>query len=480
MPKQQNRFIDEYQNTHLRKNILGRGGQGIVYRTSDTDVAIKLVLKNEKQISDKTEIEKYQKKIRNIRLLPIPENINITKPMAMLKNNAGYVMHLLNDMISFSRFWPDPKSLDLIVEFPDWLRDVPEEISKLLIHYLNTGGLRRRLIALANCASILTELHSTGLIYGDISSENVFLSKHINSNQVWLIDPDNIRFFKDGSKLGVFTPKYGAPELVQGKSGCSFKTDCHSFSVLAFWLLTMNHPFIGDYVLDGGGDWAECDDNEDLDEKAYAGLIPWIDDDKDDSNYTTNGLPRSLVLTEKIQKLFQLTFGDGRKKPQKRPAMYHWPKAFMEAHDTVIECKDCSMSFYFNEELRGCPYCNTDIKEVISVKTYLYDIRKKQTDKLYWIYYREIKNEKIKVNLPHRAFNPFSNKSNDHPILSISKYKTSIILKKLDSDVIICDSKNLSRKLAETNKYNKSSLSKGIKIVVDNDIPMLIEIKRIR
>ena len=138
------------------------------------------------------------------------------------------------------------------------------------------------------------------------------------------------------------------------------------------------------------------------------------------------------------------------------------------------------MSFYFNEELRGCPYCNTDIKEVISVKTYLYDIRKKQTDKLYWIYYREIKNEKIKVNLPHRAFNPFSNKSNDHPILSISKYKTSIILKKLDSDVIICDSKDLNRKLAETNKYNKSLLSKGIKIVVDNDIPMLIEIKRIR
>jgi len=242
----------------------------------------------------------------------------------------------------------------------------------------------------------------------------------------------------------------------------------------------MNHPFIGDYVLDGGGDWAECDDNGDLDEKAYAGLIPWIDDDKDDSNYTTNGLPRILVLTEKIQKLFQLTFGDGRKKPQKRPAMYHWPKALIEAYDATIECKECSMSFYFNEELNQCPFCNAKIENVISVKTYLYDIRKNKPNELSWCYYKEIEGKKIKVTLPHRLFNSFSNKDNDYPVLSIAEDKFSVILKKLETDVILCDSNDLNKKLAVTNKYNKSSLKNGIKIVIENDLPMLIKIKRVR
>ena len=37
---------DEFQNTHFisDENIIGRGGQGEVYRTKDSDIAIKLAL----------------------------------------------------------------------------------------------------------------------------------------------------------------------------------------------------------------------------------------------------------------------------------------------------------------------------------------------------------------------------------------------------------------------------------------------------
>jgi len=77
-------------------------------------------------------------------------------------------------------------------------------------------------------------------------------------------------------------------------------------------------------------------------------------------------------------------------------------------------------------------------------------------------------------------FNSFSNKDNDYPVLSIAEDKFSVILKKLETDVILCDSNDLNKKLAVTNKYNKSSLKNGIKIVIENDLPMLIKIKRVR
>ena len=307
----------------IKKDVLGRGGQGIVYRTSDPDIAIKLatIKDSDKPIIDEQEIKKFQRKIQYIRLLPISDEINITKPMAMLKTSAGYVMHLLDEMQPISNMWPNAKNMVENKDVPEWLLEVDKKFANQLIHYQNTGGLRKRLIVLAKCAATISQLHSMGLIYGDISAENLFISKYPDSNEVWLIDPDNISFYKPGKTKGVYTPKYGAPEIVQVKDGCSFNSDCYSFAILAFWIITLNHPFIGKYVTDGGSDWADdTDDDEDLDEKAYAGLLPWIHDEKDDSNHTVNGLPRILVLNEKLTSLFQLTFGVGRRAPWKRPA----------------------------------------------------------------------------------------------------------------------------------------------------------------
>tara|TARA_B100000315_G_scaffold4936_1_gene4991 strand:+ start:4870 stop:6336 length:1467 start_codon:yes stop_codon:yes gene_type:complete len=480
-------FADEHHNTHQKRNVLGRGGQGIVYRTSDSDIAIKLatVKDSEKPITNKVAIRNFQTKIQSIKLLPIPENINITKPMAMLKDSAGYVMHLLNEMQPFSHFWHNAKEVNKIKEIPGWLEKIPEESAKQLIHYLKTGGLRRRLSGLAKCASILTELHSMGFIYGDISAENVFISNYYESNELWLIDPDNIRFFMGGSKDGVYTLKYAAPELVQHISGGSFETDCHSFAVLAFWILTLNHPFIGDYVINGGDDWADdTKEDGDLDEKAYAGLFPWIDDKNDDSNYTDNGLPRTLVLTDKLQELFQLTFGVGRTTPWKRPTIFHWPKALMEAYDKTLQCTECKMSFYHKDDLKVCPFCGTEINELITVRTYLYDEENNKKKNLQWIFIREVTSNKIKITLPNRIFFPFSNKKYDVPVLELDIEKSFIVLKKLEIDLDLyyadSNSKTNWESLVIKNRLSISSLTKGITLIAKENIPMLINIKKSR
>jgi len=479
-------FTDEHYNTHEKRNVLGRGGQGVAYRTKDTDIALKLAIIKDsgKPITDKVEIRRFQTKIQNIRLLPIPENINITKPMAMLKESAGYVMYLLNEMQSFNNIWFDIKDTE---DIPNWLKGVEEKAAKQLAHYSNTGGLRRRLVGLAKCASIISELHSMGLVFGDISPENVFISKKKKDNEVWLIDPDNIKFCKAGVKGGVYTPKYGAPELVQSKSGGSFKTDCHSFCVLAFWLLTLNHPFIGDYVTNSNTDWAvDTDEEKDLDEKAYAGILPWIDDANDDYNYTDNGLPRSLVLTDKLQELFQFTFGVGRTAPWKRPTIFHWPKALMEAYDKTIECLECKMSFYHEDGLNVCPFCGAKIDDLLIVKTYLYDEKNNKKKNLEWTLIRELKSKDIKITLPNRIFSPFSNKEFDVPILSLNRVRSSsnIKLKRMENDLALyyssdSNSTNLER-LNVLNRLSITSLTKGITLIVKGHIPMFIEIKRIK
>ena len=165
-------FIDEHHYTHQIKDKLGRGAQGIVYRTSDPDIALKLatIKDTERPIIDEKDIKNYQTKIQSIRLLPISDEINITKPMAMLESAPGYVMHLLDQMQPITNMWPNAKNLVENNKIPEWLLQVDIRLANQLIHYQKTGGLRKRLIVLGKCAANISQIHSMGLIYGDISA----------------------------------------------------------------------------------------------------------------------------------------------------------------------------------------------------------------------------------------------------------------------------------------------------------------------
>ena len=145
-------------------------------------------------------------------------------------------MQLLSEMVSFSHFWLDGKSAENIApdDIPAWLSAMPKNEAKKIVHYYKTGGLRRRLNALFKCASLLARLHGNGMVYGDISPNNIFISEGLEDPSVWLIDADNIRFEITAGGSVVYTPKYGAPELVQGKDGGRPASDCHAFAVVAF------------------------------------------------------------------------------------------------------------------------------------------------------------------------------------------------------------------------------------------------------
>ena len=436
-----NKYVDEYQNVHIQDKVLGQGGQGVVFRTKDPDLAIKLVTdESGNPVTDGESVERYSKRFKRVRLLPLPESLNISVPAALLQNNAGYVMQLLSEMVPFSHFWLDGKTAEKIGpdDIPAWLSAMPENEAKKIVHYYKTGGLRRRLHALYKCASLLARLHGNGMVYGDISPNNIFISEGLDDSAVWLIDADNIRFESTEDISVVYTPKYGAPELVQGKDVGRPSSDCHAFAVVAFYLLSLIHPFVGKKV-DGTdeGDWAdEENDGEDIEDKAYAGFFPWVDDQDDDSNSSDSGLPRSLLLTEKLTALFESTFGPGRTSPLIRPTIYHWPEALAQAADMTVTCSGCSMNYYYDfiqleTEDHNCPYCKTQRPQVLILESYRWNGADKPLQSPSWRYVREI-SRGSELTVPRRVFDEFAMLDSDTAEVLIFPSDNDILIKKSD------------------------------------------------
>ena len=179
---------EERESNVIPLHPLAEGGQGVIYMTADPKVILKFAKNNAKIVTEETEIQAFNEKIQYISGLPVPEKCNITLPETLLANYAGYRMTFLGNMRSFNdtfiNFIPEEQA-------PDYL---PEgKIYKGCWRYLQSGGLKRRLEALGRLAAELAKLHSHGIVYCDISYDNIFISEDHNENVIYLIDPDNLR-----------------------------------------------------------------------------------------------------------------------------------------------------------------------------------------------------------------------------------------------------------------------------------------------
>lgn len=352
--------VDDDGNVHyLLKKPLGRGGQGVVFRTRSPHIAVKLIgtipdadlsakqpaggsagkLWNQFTSAAGVEIavdakrrEALRRRLQDVRMLPLPD-LHLAQPLSMLRDHVGYTMRLLTGMAPIRSLIAEPGAESLAAFFQE------------------TGGVRRRLELLANTASLLARLHSVPLVYADVSPNNVFISETAEANEVWLIDVDNLDYLSANAP-GIFTPGFGAPEVVTGRAGVSTLSDSYSFAVLAFWVLTQQHPFLGDYVEEGGWD---DDGDEDREQLAFRGELPWIEDNADDSNRTSRGIPRHLVLSKPVRELFHRTFEAGRKDRAARPSMAEWAESLRRAADRVVSCRSCGSSF--DVTAGRCQFC---------------------------------------------------------------------------------------------------------------------------
>lgn len=312
--------IDETGAIHRLKRRIGRGGQGDVWLADGGRRIVKLMRHGRRA-------ETLRRQLIFVRRLDL-KGLHVARPIAVLRRpHIGYVAEFLEDMTSIKE-----------------LIEAPAE--GLLEWHIATGGLRRRLRLLAHAGEAIRGLHARGVIYADVSHNNVFVSAPIHADEAWLIDLDNLAHESD-PRHPVHTPGYGAPEVVRGTSGCTSLSDAWAFAVLVWQTLTLTHPFVGDIVDEGPPE---------LEEKAFAAELPWAWHSVDDSNACSVGLPYELVMGSRLFELARRCFEHGVDDRSARPSISQWVERLHSAADLTLECPECKGTFLVTET--SCPWCD--------------------------------------------------------------------------------------------------------------------------
>lgn len=410
------RFEDVFGYEHNTTTEIARGGQGAVFRTQNSNIAVKVELDASgtgfsKDISQ-------NKRLNELRLLPISEKINLTLPQATLKEYAGYVMTLLDDMDSFERVFD--YAFDVQSEYSNsWLDGFKEgspEFVNVIGQYIMSGGRRRRLNAYFKVACAIASLHASGLVYCDFSSKNAFISSSSDKDEVWLIDADNIDYQEKTVKAGYFTLGYGAPEVLMGK-GCTFYSDSYAFAVSLFWQLTGTHPFRGALMEPG----FEDDFADDAEEKANNGEFPWIMDEEDSSNRINASIQQELVVSERLLKAFHRTFSaEGKAKRHTRPTMYEWSCLLAKELDLSVKCSWCEQDY--DEGNSVCPWCDTKARRIELISA--------NAKRSIWKYVHEFNGETC-VHVPLRIVNGFKSEEKDEIAFDIENKQGELIVSNL-------------------------------------------------
>ena len=323
--------------TYPVEGLLGRGGQGTVVRVrSQKGLAAKIL-----HMGSERERESLRNRVAFVRSLPLGD-LPIAIPIdGLAPPLVGYTMQLLRDMVPGSSLIRPP-------------RDSGTTLSKW---YASTGSIARRLRVMAKACDILSEIHARGLCYGDVSPRNFFVSEKGADTQVWFIDADNLKYQDRAAEVSICTPGYGAPEVVSGHHGASTLADSHAMAVVAFQCLTLAHPLIGDVVSDG---------DPELEAKALSGELPWIEDETDPSNRSSQGIPRDHALSPNLRKVFNQYFSEGLKRPQARPGVTTLAQALHAAADFTVRCGSCH--HYFYPRRRQCPWCDAARPEFLILR----------------------------------------------------------------------------------------------------------------
>lgn len=391
-------FIDQYGYSFYKHQEVARGAQGVVYTTDKPNILVKVALCKNNQENENTNTEIENQIYDKVRTLPIMHGTNIVTPLTILKSIPGYTMELLGDMDSVETVFRGEARVEKQSAWLVNLYNSNSDFAKIFDNYIATGGLRKRLKCLISAANTLSKLHMRGLVYSDLSLKNIFVSKDKGFHETWFIDSDNLDFIEDAIERGSGwkTPGFGAPEIHKGSPNTIY-SDAFSFAVVAFLLLTDTHPFVGakaraldvDVSNDIEHSYHSIDNIDILEELSLIADLPWVRD-KDDESNTPEG-PCDLYITNDLASLFQQTFGhDGKVNPLKRATLPEWLYMLEKAHDMVIQCHHCGMSYYAGtypgKENDKCPWCDGKT-ERIKVSSYSMN---GDEPILVWEYYHEI------------------------------------------------------------------------------------------
>ena len=309
---------DSHGARYPLKEQFAAGGQGVVYTTEQPNVLIKGFTNKDAAVK-----QRWRTHIEWLIRQDIAD-LKLARPLVLIKEpRMAYVMELMDGLVPLKTLF------DSFIEATEQASE--DNPAPQIQNYLDQGGLRRRIRILCQLARTLNQLHGRGMLYGDLSPDNIFVSDDPVHAETWLIDCDNISY-DSHSGLTVHTPDYGAPEVVRGEAMLSSLTDCWSFAVIAYQLLTHNHPLKGERINDG---------EPEREDEALRGEHPWINDPDNPDNECHNNLPVQLLEHSQLPDLFQQAFGPGKQQPTERPSMAQWLETLTEVDDHLFVCKEC-------------------------------------------------------------------------------------------------------------------------------------------
>lgn len=194
---------------------IGKGAESRVYQYDD-QFLLKIFLPS-------VEIKSKEEKVKLLMELPLPSNVVKPEELVYVDGEfAGYKMKFISDADSL------------------------HEVQKPLFRKRNNLSERDLLFICLRLGQTIKDLHSLGIVLGDIRSYNFLLKK----NEVYLIDIDSWGFADKSNLLpDAYTidtiPSYCFDK--EGKVTFSPVADLYGFAIVAFNILASIHPFDGYY-----------------------------------------------------------------------------------------------------------------------------------------------------------------------------------------------------------------------------------------
>ena len=289
----------------------------------------------------------------------------LTLPQAILEDDIGYIMGLVEDHEPLTNFLTIPKEIEAQEE---WQRRY---------------DLHRRYRVIAYLFERLEKIHIEGLVFSDLSPNNILVSTKSDSS-LRFIDTDNLRTKSNPFSNVLGTPGYMAPELYRKEERpdaltenevanmeefhyLSEESDIYSAAVIAFQLLTFNHPYKG--VKAVGEDTTPEDEIA-----AEMGLMDYIFKPGTD-NYCEGNIfvdKFESITTREIRDLFARTFIEGKNNPLRRPTASEFKNEFQRVSRLVVKCPACGEESIYNTaydhhgQLHSSSYCiNPDCEQKI-------------------------------------------------------------------------------------------------------------------
>ena len=337
---------------------LGGGGEGSVFEITTNaknglvPAAVKIIDTSKKSQKEILTIKRRIQELIDIRNASkekaktkgyVPLSSFMTLPQAMLDGDVGYVMGKVDGHEPLTNYITIPK-------------DEQEQIE-----WQKKYDLRRRYKVIAYLFERLEKIHIEGLIFSDLSPNNILVSEK-NDASPRFIDTDNLRTKASPFTNVLGTPGFIAPELYKDIDSSaaltgeeaenankvhflSEESDVYSAAVIAFELLTLNHPFKGIKAI---GEDTTPDDELAAERGEMDYILKPGTDNYCDSNIFVEKFDD--ITTPEIRDLFARTFIAGKENPLRRPSASEFKNEFQRASRLIVNCPFCGEEMIYSIE----------------------------------------------------------------------------------------------------------------------------------